>query len=86
MIEFKGDLKASAAVQSREEVTAVLGQAREDDEVVVMLESSGGMVHGYGFASSQLNRIKKKNIYLTICVEKVAASGSYMMACVSNKM
>ena len=66
LIDFKGDIKASAASQLREEVTAILGQAREDDEVVVRLESSGGMVHGYGFASSQLNRIKKKNIYLTI--------------------
>lgn len=86
LIDFKGDLRASAASQLREEVTAILGQARDDDEVVVRLESSGGMVHGYGFASSQLNRIKKKNIYLTICVDKVAASGGYMMACVANKI
>jgi serine protease SohB len=86
LIDFKGDLKASAAASLREEVTAILGQARKDDEVVVRLESSGGMVHGYGFASSQLNRIKKKNIYLTVCVDKVAASGGYMMACVANKI
>lgn len=86
LIDFKGDIKASAASSLREEVTAILGQARKDDEVVVRLESSGGMVHGYGFASSQLNRIKKKNVYLTVCVDKVAASGGYMMACVANKI
>ena len=86
LIDFQGDIKASASSSLREEVTAVLSQARAEDEVVVRLESSGGMVHSYGFASSQLHRIKKKGVSLTICVDKVAASGGYMMACVANKI
>lgn len=86
LLDFDGDVKASAATNLREEVTAILNQARPEDEVVVRLESMGGMVHSYGFASSQLHRIKKKSIPLTICVDKVAASGGYMMACVANKI
>ena len=86
LLDFQGDLKASAAEMLREEVTAVLSHARAEDEVVIRLESAGGMVHSYGFASSQLHRIKKKGIPLTVCVDKVAASGGYMMACVASKI
>ena len=68
----------------REEITAILTVATSDDEVFVRLESGGGMVHGYGLASSQLDRIRQKDIPLTISVDKVAASGGYMMACVAN--
>jgi serine protease SohB len=70
----------------REEVTAILTQATANDEVVVKLESSGGMVHSYGLASSQLDRLRKQGIPITICVDKVAASGGYMMACVGDKI
>lgn len=86
LLNFKGDMKASAAVNLREEITAVLSQAKVEDEIVVRLESAGGMVHSYGFAASQLDRIKKKGIPLTVCVDKVAASGGYMMACVADKI
>lgn len=86
LLDFKGDMKASAAANLREEITAVLSQATEEDEIVVRLESAGGMVHSYGLASSQLDRIKKKGIPLTVCVDKVAASGGYMMACVADKI
>lgn len=86
LLDFKGDMRASAATNLREEVTAILGQARNEDEIVVRLESAGGMVHSYGFASSQLDRIKKRGIPLTVCVDKVAASGGYMMACVADKV
>ena len=64
----------------------MLSQATSDDEVVVKLESAGGMVHSYGLASSQLDRLRKENIPLTVCVDKVAASGGYMMACVADKI
>ena len=84
--EFDGDIKASDTDNLREVVTAILSVATDKDEVVVKLESQGGMVHGYGLASSQLARITAKNIPLTICVDKVAASGGYMMACVANKI
>jgi len=86
VLDFKGDLKASAVSQLRREVTAVLSMAQARDEVVLRLESNGGMVHGYGLASSQLQRIREQGVGLTVCVDKVAASGGYMMACVADKI
>jgi serine protease SohB len=86
VIKFDGNISASAVTNLREEISAVLSQATSDDEVVVKLESAGGMVHSYGLASSQLDRLRKKNIPLTVCVDKVAASGGYMMACVADKI
>jgi serine protease SohB len=86
VLDFHGDLRASAVESFREEITTVLAQASNDDEVVVRLESGGGMVPGYGLAASQLDRIKKKKIPLTVCIDKVAASGGYMMACVADQI
>lgn len=86
VVNFHGNISASAVTNLREEVTAILSQATDKDEVVVRLESGGGMVHSYGLASSQLDRIRKRKIPLTICVDKVAASGGYMMACVADKI
>jgi serine protease SohB len=86
VLNFDGDIKASATENLREEISAVLMLATERDEVVVRLESGGGMVHSYGLASSQLARITQKQIPLTVCVDKVAASGGYMMACVADKI
>jgi serine protease SohB len=79
-------MKASATDELRESITAVLSLAEPIDEVVVRLESPGGLVHGYGLAASQLARISQKKIPLTVCVDKVAASGGYMMACVADKI
>ncbi len=86
VLDFDGDIQASATQALRREITAVLSVATEKDEVVVRLESGGGVVHGYGLAASQLQRIKDANLPLTICVDKVAASGGYMMACVADKI
>jgi len=86
VLNFDGDIKASANASLREEITAVLGVATERDEVVVKLESGGGMVHSYGLAASQLTRFTERKIPLTVCVDKVAASGGYMMACVADKI
>lgn len=86
VLDFDGDIKASAADLMREEITAVLTMARTEDEVVVRLESGGGMVHSYGLASSQLQRIRDRGIPLTVCIDKVAASGGYMMACIADKI
>lgn len=86
VLNFDGDIKASATEQLREEITTVLSLALPQDEVVVRLESGGGMVHSYGLAASQLQRIVKKQVPLTVCVDKVAASGGYMMACVADKI
>lgn len=86
VLNFHGDIKASALENLRHEVTAVLELARPQDEVVVRLESGGGMVHAYGLASSQLVRVREAGIPLTISVDKVAASGGYMMACIADRI
>lgn len=86
VLDFVGDIKASACENLREEISAVLTLATAQDEIVVKVESGGGMVHSYGLASSQLARITNKEIPLTVCVDKVAASGGYMMACVADKI
>lgn len=83
---LKGDLKASAAENLREEISTVLGVATKQDEVVVCVESPGGLVHGYGFAAAQLIRLRDAGIPLTVCVDQVAASGGYLMACTANKI
>ncbi|GEA11191.1 protease SohB [Alteromonas sp. KUL49] len=86
VIDFNGSMDAGEVEQLREEITAILLVADEKDEVLVRLESGGGVVHGYGLAASQLQRIKAKGLTLTISVDKVAASGGYMMACVADKI
>ncbi|WP_221798540.1 protease SohB [Oceanobacter mangrovi] len=86
VLDFNGDVKASEVDLLRHEITAVLTEADKDDEIVLRLESPGGMVHTYGLAASQLKRIRDKGIQLTICVDEVAASGGYMMACLGNKI
>ena len=86
VLDFDGDLRASAVASLREEISAVLTVATPADEVLLTLESSGGLVYSYGLAASQLQRIRDAGIPLTIAVDKVAASGGYMMACVANKL
>ena len=86
VLSFDGDLEASGLESLRQEVTAVLTMAEPQDEVMLRLESPGGMVHAYGLASSQLLRVRQREIPLTICVDKVAASGGYMMACVADRI
>ena len=87
VIDFDGDIKASDTETLRKSVTAVLAVAEPGrDEVVVRLESGGGLVHAYGLAAAQLDRIRGKGVRLTACVDKVAASGGYMMACVADRI
>lgn len=86
VLNFDGDLRASASKDLREEISSVLAVARSGDEVLVRLESAGGLVHSYGLAASQLQRIRDAGIQLTVAVDKVAASGGYMMACVANRV
>lgn len=86
VLDFDGDTTASGVENLANEITAVLTMARKEDEVVLRLESPGGQVHAYGLASSQLERIRQREIPLTVCVDKVAASGGYMMACVANQI
>lgn len=84
VLDFKGSMDAHEVGSLREEITAVLTLAKPEDRVVLRLESPGGVVHGYGLAASQLQRLRDKQIPLTVSVDKVAASGGYMMACVAD--
>ena len=86
VLDFKGDIKATTVASLREEITAILTVADNKDEVLVLVESGGGTVHGYGLGASQLKRIRDKGITLTVSVDKVAASGGYMMASVADKI
>lgn len=86
VLDFDGSMDAHEVEALREEVTAILLLAEEGDEVLLKLESGGGVVHGYGLAASQLQRLKDAGIHLTVAVDKVAASGGYMMACVADKV
>jgi len=86
VLDFDGDIRASAVEHLREEISAVVQVARPEDEVLLRLESRGGMVHTYGLAASQLRRLKSAGIRLTASVDEVAASGGYMMACVAERI
>lgn len=86
VVDFNGSIDAHEAEALREEVSAILSVATTEDEVLLKLESGGGVVHGYGLAASQLDRLKQQQIPLTVAVDKVAASGGYMMACVADKI
>lgn len=86
VVDFDGDISASRGNILREQVSALVSLCRSQDEVVVRIESAGGMVHAYGLAASQLVRLTSRNITVTACVDKVAASGGYMMACVANRI
>ncbi|UVJ45856.1 protease SohB [Pseudomonas sp. LS1212] len=86
VLDFDGDIRATATDHLRHEITALLSLATPRDEVVLRLESGGGMVHSYGLAASQLARIRQAGVPLTVCIDKVAASGGYMMACIGEKI
>ncbi|WP_129544314.1 protease SohB [Serratia sp. 1D1416] len=86
VLDFKGSMDAHEVTSLREEISAVLAAATPQDEVLLRLESPGGVVHGYGLAASQLERLRKGGIRLTVAVDKVAASGGYMMACVADRI
>ena len=86
VLDFDGDIKATAVKHLREEISTLISTANKGDEVVVRLESGGGVVHGYGLAAAQLARLKDAGLKLTVCVDKVAASGGYMMACVADNI
>lgn len=86
VLRFVGDMEASEVDNLRQAITAILSVAQTSDEVLIILESAGGLVHNYGLAASQLNRIRERQIPLTASIDLVAASGGYLMACVANKI
>ncbi len=86
VIEFKGDIQAKATNGLQEQVNAILLNHKNGDAVLVMLESGGGLVNAYGLAAAQLARLKQAGVQLTVAVDKVAASGGYMMAAVADRI
>ncbi len=86
VIDFDGDVKAHEVAQFREEISSIISVAHKGDEVVIRLESGGGMVHAYGLAAAQIIRLKDADLTVTVCVDKISASGGYMMACVADKI
>ena len=86
VIDFRGDIRATATASLREEVSAVLELAQAGDEVLLRLENAGGAVHEHGLAASQLLRLRARGIPLTAAVDKVAASGGYLMACAADRI
>lgn len=86
VLDFQGDLRASRVAGLREEITAILALATPSDEVVLKLSNPGGAVQDQGLAASQLLRLRHRGVPLTVCVDTVAASGGYMMACTANRI
>ena len=84
VLDFHGDLRASQTEHFAQEVSAIIDVATENDEVVVRLESAGGLVHAYGLAAAQLDRLRMAGLTTTVCIDKVAASGGYLMACTAQ--
>lgn len=86
VLNFKGDIRASEVETLREAITAILKVATIKDEIVVRIESVGGMIQSYGLAASQLQRIRDRQIPLIAIIDKAAASGGYLMACVADQV
>lgn len=86
VLNFQGDIRASAVESLRQEITLLLLSAEPSDRILVRLESGGGLVHSYGLATAQLLRLRNRGLHLTVSVDKVAASGGYMMACVADRI
>ncbi|MGO2392794.1 MAG: protease SohB [Halomonas sp.] len=84
VLDFHGDLKASQTEHFAQEISAIIDVASEEDEVVIRLESAGGLVHAYGLAAAQMDRLSAAGLITTVCIDKVAASGGYMMACTAQ--
>ena len=86
VLDFKGDIRATATASLREEISAIIAVAQKGDEVLLRLENAGGAVHEHGLAASQLLRLRSRGIGLTIAIDKVAASGGYLMACAADRI
>lgn len=86
VIDFNGDIKASQVESLRDEISAIVSIINKHDEVLIRLESPGGSVNGYGLAAAQLQRLRDRDISITACIDKVAASGGYLMACVAHQI
>ncbi|WP_104204160.1 protease SohB [Billgrantia saliphila] len=86
VLDFRGDIKATGVGRLAEEISAVIAAAGEGDEVMIRLESAGGLVHAYGLGAAQVDRLREAGLSVTVCVDKVAASGGYLMACAADRL
>ena len=86
VIDFQGDIKATESAALREIISALLLEAQAGDQVLLRLENAGGLVTEHGLAASQLTRLRAKGLHLTVAVDKVAASGGYLMAVVADQI
>jgi serine protease SohB len=86
VVDFHGDIKATEVASLREVITGILMEAEEGDRVLLRLENAGGVVTEHGLAASQLMRLRDRGIPLTVAVDKVAASGGYLMAVVAERI
>lgn len=86
VLDFDGDVEASAVADLRNHISTILQVAEKEDKVLLRLESGGGYVHSYGLAASELARLRAKEVPLVVAVDKIAASGGYMMACVGTEI
>ena len=86
VLSFTGDKMATQVESLRDEISLLLNIAKAQDEVILLLESPGGAVAHYGLAASQLVRLRESHLKLTVCVDTVAASGGYLMACVGHQI
>lgn len=76
----------SRAEQFGEEVTMILTCATKYDNVVINLQSPGGAVQEFGLAASHMLRLKESGIRTIVTVDKVAASGGFMLACCADEI
>jgi serine protease SohB len=86
VLNFNGDIQASEVEKLKYEINAILLSESECKEVVVKVESGGGSAYAYGLCAAELKRLVDNDISLTVCIDKVAASGGYLMSCVATKI
>ena len=86
VLNFNGDIQASEVEKLKQEVNSILLSESQCKEVVLKVESGGGSAYAYGLCAAELKRLVDNEISLTVCIDKVAASGGYLMSCVATKI
>lgn len=101
VIEVKSDAKGDLDLEHFSDVISFLlqqhrshafGTRKESGdpvelEVVLLVQSPGGSVATYGLAASQVQRLsREEGITTTVCVDKYAASGGYMIASQAERL
>ena len=86
VLDFKGDIQASAVGKLKQEINAIIASQVKCKEVVINVESGGGSAYAYGLCAAELKRLVDNKIKLTVCIDKIAASGGYLMSCVATKI